>query len=100
MAGSLAKIVSSRSFWRGAVSIVVFAILWEIGARSKLWMAPEFFAPFREFLGAMGFKKDYLPWIGAVPAPSVVIASWVAVLGDWSYWQSWYMSLLRVMSGF
>jgi NitT/TauT family transport system permease protein len=63
-------------------------------------MAPEFFAPFKELLGAMGFKKDYLPWVGAVPAPSAVFKAWVAVLGQQGYWQSWYMSLFRVMSGF
>ena len=94
------KMLSSPALWRGVVSIAVFLILWEIGARSKQWMAPEFFAPFRELLGAIGFKKDYLPWIGAVPAPSVVLASWIAVLVDRSYWQSWYMSLFRVMAGF
>jgi NitT/TauT family transport system permease protein len=92
--------LSNPALWRGVVSIAVFLILWEIGARSKQWMAPEFFAPFRELLGAIGLKKDYLPWIGAVPAPSVVLASWIAVLVDRSYWQSWYMSLFRVMSGF
>jgi len=96
----LKKMLSNPALWRGVVSIAVFLILWEIGARSKQWMAPEFFAPFRELLGAIGFKKDYLPWIGAVPAPSVVLASWIAVLVDRSYWQSWYMSLFRVMAGF
>ncbi len=94
------KMLSSPALWRGVASIAVFLILWEIGARSKQWMAPEFFAPFRELLGAIGLKKDYLPWIGAVPAPSVVLASWIAVLVDRSYWQSWYMSLFRVMAGF
>ena len=94
------KMLSNPALWRGVVSIAVFLILWEIGARSKQWMAPEFFAPFRELLGAIGLKKDYLPWIGAVPAPSVVLASWIAVLVDRSYWQSWYMSLFRVMAGF
>ena len=94
------KMLSSPALWRGVVSIAVFLILWEIGARSRQWMAPEFFAPFRELLGAIGLKKDYLPWIGAVPAPSVVLASWIAVLVDRSYWQSWYMSLFRVMAGF
>jgi len=92
--------LSNPALWRGVVSIAVFLILWEIGARSKQWMAPEFLAPFRELLGAIGLKKDYLPWIGAVPAPSVVLASWIAVLVDRSYWQSWYMSLFRVMAGF
>ena len=94
------KMLSNPALWRGVVSIAVFLILWEIGARSKQWMAPEFFAPFKEFLGAMGFKKDYLPWIGAVPAPSAVLDSWTAVFVDASYWQSWYMSFFRVMSGF
>src|SRR5258706_5275926 len=96
----LTKILTNRAFWRGALSVAIFLVLWEIGARSKVWMAPEFFAPLKELLGAMGFKKDYLPWIGAVPAPSAVLNSWVAVLGQQGYWQSWYMSFFRVMTGF
>jgi NitT/TauT family transport system permease protein len=92
--------LSNPAFWRGVASIAVFLILWEIGSRSKQWMAPELFTPFKEFLGAMGFKKDYLPWVGAVPAPSAVLGSWTAVFVDTSYWQSWYMSFFRVMSGF
>jgi len=71
----LKKMAAKPAFWRGLGSIVVFLILWEIGARSKLWMAPEFFAPFKDLLAAMGFKRNYLPWIGAVPAPSVVSPS-------------------------
>jgi len=94
------KFLSSPAFWRGAASVAVFLVLWEIGARSKLWMAPELFAPFKELLGSMGFKKDYLPWIGAVPAPSGVLKAWIAVLGQQGYWQSWYMSFFRVMGGF
>ena len=94
------KVLSNPEFWRGAASIAVFLILWEIGSRSKQWMAPEFFAPFKELLGAMGFKKDYLPWVGAVPAPSAVLQSWIGVLADAGYWQSWYMSFFRVMGGF
>jgi len=94
------KFLASSAFWRGAASIIVFLVLWEIGARSKVWMAPEFFTPFKELLGAMGFKKDYLPWIGAVPAPSQVLAAWGDVLTQHGYWQSWYMSFWRVTSGF
>jgi sulfonate transport system permease protein len=100
MAGRLAKLVTRRSFWRGVVSIAVFLLIWEIGARSKQWLAPEFFAPFRELLGALGFKKDYLPWIGAVPAPSAVLVAWAQVIGNKGYWQSWYLSFFRVMGGF
>ena len=100
MAGSVKNILSNRVFWRGLLSIVGFLILWEIGARSKQWMTPEYFLPFKDLLVAMGFKKDYLPWVGAVPAPSAVIAAWGEVLGQSGYWQSWYMSFFRVMGGF
>jgi len=96
----LKKVLSNPELWRGAASIAVFLILWEIGSRSKQWMAPEFFSAFKELLGAMGFKKDYLPWVGAVPAPSAVLQSWIGVLADAGYWQSWYMSFFRVMGGF
>jgi len=94
------KFLSSPAFWRGLVSVVVFLVIWEIGARSKQWLGYEIFAPVRESLGAMGFKKTYLPWIGAVPAPSGVLKAWIAVLGQPGYWQSWYMSFFRVMGGF
>ena len=100
MAKKLGKMATSSLFWRGVASIVIFLVLWEIGSRSKQWMAPEMFAPLKAFLGALGFKKDYLPWIGAVPAPSGVLKAWVEVLGSAGYWQSTYMSFFRVMSGF
>jgi NitT/TauT family transport system permease protein len=100
VARGLAEIVGARAFWRGAVAIVAFVVLWEIGARSREWMAPEFFAPLKQLFEATGFKKDYLPWVGAVPAPSVAAKSWFAVLGDITYWQSCYMSFFRVMGGF
>jgi NitT/TauT family transport system permease protein len=100
LARRLAEIVGAKAFWRGAVAIVAFVVLWEIGARSREWMAPELFAPLKELFAAAGFKKDHLPWVGAVPAPSVVAESWFAVLGDITYWQSCYMSFFRVMGGF
>ena len=100
MARRLRKMAASSLFWRGVASIVVFLVLWEIGSRSKEWMAPEMFAPLKSLLGALGFKKDYLPWIGAVPAPSGVLKAWVEVIGSAGYWQSAYMSFFRVMSGF
>src|SRR5215813_8055558 len=89
-----------RSFARGALAIVVFLILWEIGSRSKQWLGADIFAPVRDALGAMGFKKNYLPWIGAVPAPTEVLQAWAGVITDASYWQSWYKSSLRVLAGF
>jgi len=68
--------------WRAVVSIVVFLVLWELGAKSKPWF---------------GFQ---VPWIGAVPAPSDVLKVWIALLSDRGYWESWYLSSLRVLGGF
>jgi NitT/TauT family transport system permease protein len=100
VAGRLGKALANRALWRGVASILIFLVLWEIGARSKQWMAPELFAPLREFLGAIGLKKDYLPWVGAVPAPSAVLRVWAGLITDSGYWHSWYMSLFRVTGGF
>jgi len=74
--------ILSRTTLRAIISLVVFLVLWEVGARSKQWF---------------GVK---VPWIGNVPAPSTVFAAWGHLLGDAGYWQSWYMSLYRVLAGF
>jgi len=91
---------STKSLGRGLFSIVVFLILWELGSSSKHWIGADFFGPLRDALGAMGFKKTWLPWIGMIPAPSDVLRAWAGVVGDSGYWQSWYKSFLRVMAGF
>ncbi len=70
------------STWRGVVSIAVFLVLWELGAKSKAWF---------------GFAT---PWIGAVPAPTDVLKVWIALLAQHGYWQSWYLSSVRVFAGF
>jgi NitT/TauT family transport system permease protein len=76
------KTVVSRSVVRAITSVIVFLVLWEIGSRSRQWL---------------GFT---VPWVGNVPAPTAVLAAWVKLLGDFGYWQSWYMSLIRVLAGF
>jgi NitT/TauT family transport system permease protein len=88
------------SLWRGLVSIAVFLLLWEIGSLSKVWIKWESFEWLRGLLTGLGLKPVYLPWIGAVPAPTEVVHAWLSVIGDGGYWQSWYMSFFRVMSGF
>lgn len=88
------------ALWKGAVSIVVFLLLWELGSRSKQWIVLDIFTPLRELLGALGFKKTYLPWVGAIPAPTAVVWAWKDVVFEAGYWASWYMSSLRVFSGF
>ena len=82
-------------FWRGVLSIAVFLTLWEIGSLSKVWLKWEMFAWLKEMLTLTGWTKNYLPWIGAVPAPTEV-----QVIGDVGYWHSWYMSCFRVLGGF
>ena len=61
---------------RAAISLVVFLVLWELGARFKL------------------------PWVGQVPPPTVVLNAWLPLLQDPGYWYSWVQSSRRVLSGF
>ncbi|HVL09286.1 MAG TPA: ABC transporter permease [Burkholderiaceae bacterium] len=71
-----------RGTRRAVISIIVFLVLWELGSRSEAWLGTR------------------LPWIGNVPPPSSVMVAWGALLGDAGYWTSWYLSTMRVMSGF
>ena len=63
-------------------SVTVALLLWELGSRSANWFGFPF------------------PWISAIPAPSAVLAVWWTLLGDPGYWQSWYLSSVRVLVGF
>jgi NitT/TauT family transport system permease protein len=78
----LRKKLLSRASLRALISLVVFVVLWEAGARSKEWMGHA------------------LPWIGQVPAPSAVLRVWAGLLTNRGYWESWYLSLVRVLTGF
>ncbi len=91
---------SYKALARGLASIVVFLVLWEIGSRSKTWLGADIFTPLRELQGVLGFKKTYLPWVGAIPAPTEVLQAWASVIVDPGYWQSWYKSSFRVAAGF
>lgn len=82
MARRLEKSFLNRANLRATVSIIIFLVLWEIGARSKQWTGVA------------------VPWIGQIPAPTAVIKVWIGLLGDVGYWQSWYLSLGRVLAGF
>lgn len=76
------KTLLAPSFLRGVVSIVTFLVIWEVGAKSKQWLGVQ------------------IPWIGALPAPSGVVKVWLGLLADPGYWQSWYLSSVRVFGGF
>jgi NitT/TauT family transport system permease protein len=76
------RISGARSTVRAAVAISVALLLWEAGSRFGEWFGVR------------------LPVIGAVPPPSAVLVTWGYLLGDGGYWQSWYLSFLRVILGF
>lgn len=78
----LRKTLTNPSVWRGLVAIVGFILLWELGARAK------------DMFGIT------LPFVGFLPPPSAVAVAWLAVLPKIGYWQSWYQSFARVLSGF
>ncbi len=74
--------ICSRATLRGIFAIAVFALIWEIGARSEALIGYRF------------------PFIGLIPPPSDVFISWGSLIGNAGYWESWYMSFLRVFGGF
>jgi NitT/TauT family transport system permease protein len=78
----LQRIRNSKKLWRGCIAIVVALVLWEIGSRWDQWF---------------GFT---MPWIGMVPPPTAVFEAWGEVIPKVGYWQSWYLSFKRVLSGF
>ncbi|MFT5116006.1 MAG: NitT/TauT family transport system permease protein [Parasphingorhabdus sp.] len=78
----LKKNLPGRATFRGVTAIVVFVIIWELGARSE---------------ELINYR---VPFLGLVPPPSGVFVSWGGLIGDPSYWSSWYMSFLRVFGGF
>jgi sulfonate transport system permease protein len=71
-----------RRFWRGVVSIAVFLLLWEAGSRSRAWFGFAF------------------PWLSQIPAPSAVSLTFVELARTSAYWNSWYLSTVRVFGGF
>jgi len=73
---------SARATFRGVIAIVIFIAIWEFGARS---------------LDLIGWR---VPFVGLIPPPSSVLTSWQGLIVEPSYWQSWYMSFLRVFTGF
>lgn len=71
-----------RKLRRGVIAVSVFMILWELGSNSQQWLGIK---PF---------------WSSVIPAPTTVVATWGTLLVDMNYWQSWYLSCSRVLTGF
>ena len=75
-------LLTGARFWRGAVAIAAFVVLWQLGSRSPAWF---------------GFA---IPGISRVPAPTAVAATFEQLMRDPNYWYSWYLSTRRVAEGF
>lgn len=78
----LRKSIISPNMVRAIVAVLVFIGFWQFGAMSHR---------------LVGFT---FPWIGQLPPPSDVFKAWESLLGNAGYWQSWYLSTLRVLGGF
>lgn len=74
--------LNRRALRRAVAALVVFCVFWELGSRSG------------DLIGV------HIPAVSAVPPPSRVLAAWITLLGNKGYWQSWYLSSLRVFGGF
>jgi sulfonate transport system permease protein len=72
-AAQILATLSSTKFWRGVLATAVFIAIWEIAARTG---------------------------ISRVPPPSAVAVTFSEMMGDPSYWFSWYLSTQRVFAGF
>lgn len=81
-ARTVGAIFASAKFWRGAFSIVLFIVLWEVGSRSEAWFGIA------------------VPGVSRVPPPSAVAATFSELVRDPNYWSSWYLSTQRVFVGF
>jgi NitT/TauT family transport system permease protein len=67
---------------RALISFAVALLIWELGSTSGTWLGHP------------------LPILGVVPSSVSVAIAWAQLLRDPGYWQSWYLSFLRVVIGF
>jgi NitT/TauT family transport system permease protein len=70
------------SYIRALISIAILLILWQLGSTGPDWL---------------GYR---VPIIGQAPSPTAVLTAWRHLINDPGYWQSWYLSFLRVVIGF
>lgn len=78
----MSRFMSNPEIWRALVAISTFLLIWELGARTDDWFG------------------IFLPVFGFLPAPTEVAVAWVNVIPKAGYWESWYQSFQRVLTGF
>lgn len=79
---AIRKAILDADRLRAIAAVLIFLALWEAASRSQQWTGIA------------------VPWIGSIPAPSAVAIAWWKLLPELGYWQSWYLSTLRVLRGF
>jgi NitT/TauT family transport system permease protein len=82
VSGRAISFIAGEDFWRGIVAVIVFLALWEAGSRSQAWFGFAF------------------PWVSQVPPPTAVAKEMFRLIQEPSFWNSAYLSTLRVFEGF
>jgi NitT/TauT family transport system permease protein len=82
VSGRAISFIAGEDFWRGIVAVIVFLALWEAGSRSQAWFGFAF------------------PWVSQVPPPTAVAKEMFRLIQEPSFWNSTYLSTLRVFEGF
>lgn len=79
---ALQRLMAQKTIWRGIAAILGFIVFWEVCSQFKGWFGIEIW------------------WIGKVAPPSLVLETWIDVVQRPGYWESWYLSFMRVFLGF
>jgi NitT/TauT family transport system permease protein len=80
--GKIRKKVGATSLVRGIIGLAVFIGVWQVATSLDEWV---------------GFS---VPFVARLPAPSAVLDAFTGLVGSSGFWQSAYLSFLRVMWGF
>ncbi|MGH9041364.1 MAG: ABC transporter permease [Acidimicrobiia bacterium] len=67
---------------RGLIGLVVFVAFWQVVTSFDEWVGPS------------------LPFVARLPPPSAVAGAFAELVGTAGFWESAYLSFVRVMSGF
>lgn len=70
------KAIVSKTVYRGTMSISAIVVLWELG------------------------RRLHMPILGAVPAPTEVLALLHEIVFASDFWENWVASFKRIMTGF
>jgi len=67
---------------RGVVGVLVAVLVWEVTTQLDEWLGMA------------------VPFVAKLPAPTAVVTDFTALAGSPGYWNSWSLSLQRVLLGF